>query len=87
MLMAYKTTMKDLLRVLIQKGNRDLRAAHRKVRRKKHQKSKNRYLLSKGLLTKKVKHLLKIRERHLKLLLLLWVSRSSQFSVSCVPPI
>ena len=39
----------------------------------------NRYLLSKGLLKKKLKRLYKVRLRHLMLLLLLRLSRSSQF--------
>ena len=38
----------------------------------------NRYLLSKGLLEKKSRRSYKVRLRHLKLLLLLRVSRSSR---------
>ena len=38
----------------------------------------NKYLLSKRLLEKKLKHSYKVRLRHLKLLLLLQLSRSSQ---------
>lgn len=34
MLKAYKTTMNDLLRVLVWKENRDLRAAHGKEKQK-----------------------------------------------------
>ena len=52
------------------------------LRMKKRSKSArgliNRYLLSKGLLEKKLKRSYKVRLRHLKLLLLLQLSRSSQ---------
>ena len=38
----------------------------------------NRYLLSKGLLEKKLKRLYKVRLKYSMLLLLLWLSQSSQ---------
>ena len=51
---------------------------HMKKRSKSAKDLINRYLLSKGLLEKKLKCLYKVRLRHLRLLLLLWLSWSSQ---------
>jgi hypothetical protein len=49
-----------------------------KKRSKSVKNLKSKYLLSKGLLEKKLKRLYRVRLRYLKLLLLLWLSRGSQ---------